>query len=511
MKVLAIGFQPRHIGAMAQLLCASGTLEMIVYRESMALSPELLKDYSIALVHPTKEEKLQELRIATKKLPVVVVGNSATYADAASRCLRKGARCFIPEPLTERTAMSIRSLAQQFARTQTNVVMGRSAPQRVQTQEKKKKLVIDFDEMRMKYEGKNGRIKETPRQRLEESALGMLAQRKRGPLQRDDFSPVATLCGLPACAGEVLYDAVVRFDTSDGVDEPNASEIGVSKELLMKFWNERLRHFDTETRLFNILCGPNSNLASEENMKVVMGKLLRSRGSGFSLIRANARDQSLKQLEEIATAIVFFGISGSMQPLRKSQLRKINFCKVLNTVESGVFNGFAASLRPDRFQGVLCALNDAGNKGYMELEDVQLFNAEHRLLVNAAVKRLFKTYCDKNQKMSVGEFTRFYLASMDPTSDAACKYLFPALDADLDGFVSAADLAIMYRSKKYDVEFGVLWSSLLDLIGSSNNSARTDQVSSSNILALAGKDRALLLKTLIYIDDDMEVDIHRSR
>lgn len=58
--------------------------------------------------------------------------------------------------------------------------------------------------------------------------------------------------------------------------------------------------------------------------------------------------------EEVAVAIIFYGISGSMTPLRASQTRKVELCKLLHSAESGIFNGLAGNLRPDRYVRTAC-------------------------------------------------------------------------------------------------------------------------------------------------------------
>eukprot|EP00190_Bangiopsis_sp_CCMP1999_P003323 CAMPEP_0198730262 /NCGR_PEP_ID=MMETSP1475-20131203/23655_1 /TAXON_ID= ORGANISM="Unidentified sp., Strain CCMP1999" /NCGR_SAMPLE_ID=MMETSP1475 /ASSEMBLY_ACC=CAM_ASM_001111 /LENGTH=805 /DNA_ID=CAMNT_0044493049 /DNA_START=42 /DNA_END=2459 /DNA_ORIENTATION=- len=510
LRALAIGFQSRHLRSMSILLTSTGSLEVDSFEEmKKTIAPEFLRPYSVIIMHPTMEAKLPELRTANMHIPAVIVGNGTTYADAASRCLRKGAKCFIPEPLIDRTTMTIRSLAQQYARTYGSSVRvdTPSADDKKETG-LQKRVEINFDKLRNAYDSRNGVVSETSRQRLEESALSMLSQRRKGPLQRDDFGPLVTLCGLPVCASEALYESIVRWQKRQ---DPTKETDSVSKDTLSQYWRENLKRFDLESRLFSILCLPGEQVVTIENMRPLVRKLLQSRVGGFALLRSNISEEIALLHEELAAAIIFYGISGTLSPLRRSQLRKAELCKNLRSAESGVFNGWAAALRPDRFQRVAkAALGPDGNNTSLSLADVIQFSAENRLLVPYAVRRIFFAYCSTSSQMSIQEFTRFYLATTDPSSVAATKYLFPALDADMNGFVSAADLAMIYREKNHGVEFSILWASLHDLLSGSNSSEIVDSVSSSCILALAAKDRATLLRTLLFIDDEIEVDICRS-
>eukprot|EP00188_Purpureofilum_apyrenoidigerum_P000517 Plantae.Rhodophyta-Purpureofilum_apyrenoidigerum.ctg1228.p1 GENE.Plantae.Rhodophyta-Purpureofilum_apyrenoidigerum.ctg1228~~Plantae.Rhodophyta-Purpureofilum_apyrenoidigerum.ctg1228.p1 ORF type:complete len:805 (-),score=156.46 Plantae.Rhodophyta-Purpureofilum_apyrenoidigerum.ctg1228:145-2559(-) len=510
LRALAMGFQSRHLRSMSILLTSIGSLEVDSYEElKRKIDSEFLRPYSVIIVHPTMEDKLLELRAANMHIPSVIVGNGTAYADAASRCLRKGAKCFIPEPLIDRTTMTIRSLAQQYARSygSSEHVNTQSAIDKKETSQKEV-TEINFDKLRKAYDSRNGVVTESCRQRLEESALGMLSQRRKGPLQKDDFGPLVTLCGLPVCSSEALYESIVRWQKSQ---DPTIETESISKEVLSHYWRENLRAFDLETRLFNILCLPAEQVVTIESMRPLVRKLLQSRVGGFALLRSSISEETAYLHEEVAAAIIFYGISGTLSPLRRSQLRKAELCKTLKSAESGVFNGWAATLRPDRFQRVAkAALGPNGNNVSLSLSEVIQFSVDNRLLVPYVVKRLFLGYCSSSSQMGIQEFTRFYLATSDPSTVAATKYLFPGLDADMNGFVSAADLAMIYREKNHGVEFGILWASLHDLLSGSNCSGIVDSVSSSCILALAAKDRATLLRTMLFIDDEIEVDICRS-
>lgn len=236
-------------------------------------------------------------------------------------------------------------------------------------------------------------------------------------------------------------------------------------------------------------------------------------------------DGFMEQSVDIAASIVFYGISGSFSPLRQSKLRKAELCKTFISAESGVFKGFASALRPDRyvqaqlflflwrknscsllflnllnlstlpsghshsFNKVRLAVKKAGKGDKLSLPDVVFFNGEERLLVPYAVRKLFSIYSDKSSQMSVREFTRFFLATSDPSTVAATKYLFPALDDDMDGLITRHDLAMLYREKDHGVDFGSLWSSLHDLFSGEDNSHRSHCVSSGDIIALGAKDR----------------------
>lgn len=68
-------------------------------------------------VEPCTEALIMALRAVDATVPIVIVGRTDASADAASRCLRRGASCFLTQPLSGRDAITVRSLAQKRARS----------------------------------------------------------------------------------------------------------------------------------------------------------------------------------------------------------------------------------------------------------------------------------------------------------------------------------------------------------------------------------------------------------
>jgi len=65
----------------------------------------------------SSEALIVALRAVDATVPIVIVGRTDVSADAASRCLRRGASCFLTQPLSGRDAITVRSLAQKRARS----------------------------------------------------------------------------------------------------------------------------------------------------------------------------------------------------------------------------------------------------------------------------------------------------------------------------------------------------------------------------------------------------------
>eukprot|EP00172_Hildenbrandia_rubra_P000052 Plantae.Rhodophyta-Hildenbrandia_rubra.ctg10231.p2 GENE.Plantae.Rhodophyta-Hildenbrandia_rubra.ctg10231~~Plantae.Rhodophyta-Hildenbrandia_rubra.ctg10231.p2 ORF type:complete len:386 (-),score=91.54 Plantae.Rhodophyta-Hildenbrandia_rubra.ctg10231:2474-3631(-) len=74
-----------------------------------------LSKADVILVQPSAEKVTADIRATKPSVPIIVVG-SPDSSEAAGRCLRNGAGCFLTSPLNQRDALTIRALAQQSAR-----------------------------------------------------------------------------------------------------------------------------------------------------------------------------------------------------------------------------------------------------------------------------------------------------------------------------------------------------------------------------------------------------------
>lgn len=121
--VLLVGFRGTSRYGVEALLCANsdvGTAAVpcAVLEAQSALSLVPAHVHVVVMeVDLSSEALIVALRAVDATVPIVIVGRTDVSADAASRCLRRGASCFLTQPLSGRDAITVRSLAQKRARS----------------------------------------------------------------------------------------------------------------------------------------------------------------------------------------------------------------------------------------------------------------------------------------------------------------------------------------------------------------------------------------------------------
>lgn len=108
------------LGESADVGTTSVPTAVLESQEALSLVPSHVHVVVVG-VEPTTEALIMALRAVDATVPIVIVGRTDASADAASRCLRRGASCFLTQPLSGRDAITVRSLAQKRARSVPSV------------------------------------------------------------------------------------------------------------------------------------------------------------------------------------------------------------------------------------------------------------------------------------------------------------------------------------------------------------------------------------------------------
>lgn len=128
---------------------------------------------------------------------------------------------------------------------------------------------------------------------------------------------------------------------------------------------------------------------------------------------------------------------------------------------------------------------------------LQYHNSTRSALTATAIRAAFAASCgDEMAKMSIGEFVRLQLAASNPSSVSAVNYFFKVMDADLDGCLSAGDLAPLYWGRSRQ-GFETFWTCAKDMTRCSE-----DGISARDLRLLPASSRAAFLQTILFHNEE---------
>lgn len=415
----------------------------------------------------------------------------------------------------------------------------------------------------------------------------------------DSCLSIARSCGLPKCAGPLLFRAA--FGSSFEI-EATTPEAGVpnppmerkkriSRDSFLIYWDSRLKAYDGEERLSNVLedshftrvqtTGESSGHSAYgtplvSRMKTIdrgdasrscdaagfnwQASVRRSRVNGRTLhggakwtmptdmwcpcdtgiedlIRAFMEGRSsrfgpyalVKMSEAIAigSSLVMSAIhgvcgnrlGGRARPVCPKEVRDSKLNAAMIAAEVGIFEGVASGLSMNEIRSVKgcfatevspgaiprsggCALNCS-----LSLEEVQRFCLTRKTLLPGAVELVMRVHCRNERWMNLSEFSVLLSAVNDVASDGAVDYFFSVADVDQNDRWTLADVREFHMEKERMwredgmavSELRDFWVNMLDMIGS-----RGDErgLSRRDLLNLGGKERKVVIQSLLFVDDD---------
>lgn len=390
--------------------------------------------------------------------------------------------------------------------------------------------IIDFARLRRRSSGQGANTNNRS-SRVEESAIGMLFSRCGGRALPADFSAIATLCGIPVCATKLLHAASRAWSVANGGEQVCLSPVsiadfgrssgwanrdsgkdftegeGISYECFRGFWLEHMKNRDGEARLFNVLCVAHNGEGTVPVAAIteVATALVSKRSSA---------EMEKEDMSALAASILCYEIKGTgWNWIRRQELSRCKLSHALLAAETGMFDGVATNLRADRMADLGTAFAAAQgrrtlNGANLSVKDVAWLCSERGLLSRRAVVAVFdRANLPHDQGMSMAAFAPMWLAISKPSSRSAVEYLFSILDADMDGYVSSADVAHFYAEKRnvlcndgyVPTAFEHVWNSLLDSVGLGRSARRV--VGIPAIRKLNAKARTTFFQSLLFLED----------
>lgn len=365
------------------------------------------------------------------------------------------------------------------------------------------------------------------------------AFRARGEAGRGAFGRVALACGLPACAGPVLFRAVMNV--CEAVDEvtpppspPGGVDLGfkksaapakppaVSGAAFGQYWAGRLRGLDGEGKLWNVFVDAEEVGMDEggfEELDVSIHRLLGGRKEAredgleglkgadraignvvkaFMLGRRGRVGLFSRVPEPVAVLIATGGVlaslraaggravAGVVKEVGVREMRKGEFCRVMREAEDGVFLGAGKCLSME----AIVSISEAQKIGVSGLglgvkacEEVVRVAGRGRELTHDA----FAVLCE---------------SVADPGGIVAREFWFTVIDGDGNGAIGCVDVHDLYRGKKVLLERkGIisvsshgLWRGFCDRIGA-------DCVDRAAWRKMLGAERAVLVKSVLFVND----------
>ncbi|KAA8497315.1 Internalin-A [Porphyridium purpureum] len=597
-RALLINFRLSDYYSITKLLESEGGFECTGVTDILYDKTDV-SQYALAVIQLREGNELasvKELKRLCATMPIVLVG-AGRMAEVASTCLRHGADRFMEEPFgkhsvvaardlvhrrlrkgaqdaaaAEATAAAIRAGASpassgggkhhqpggsRHARTPSTAEAAAAAAHAARNPHagsdehgcsgravddlRASGKIPPLSTLRRTVVAPSGGIGGVVRNRMEKPALEKIFARSGGAVKRAQFTPIATLCGLPVCVAPLLFEAAREYGTtadssSNGVgDNVKHGDDRVPTHVFMKFWLEKLQSQNGEGRLVEILMH-SSRAENDVNGKNTIGLAMHGfRVIAEGLVRnLRSRIGEGKHVVDAVVSFLVFGLRGLAHrgiPITKMDLKKANFCARLLGAESGMYEGSAAQLRPDRFCSVRStfenasgctieargeAASDDSNRCVLRLDAMIEFCRERSLLTPRGVKALYACHVPRTQDgMRLPDFARFWAATSDYKVDACVEYFFLLLDVDMDGYVSAADSFHFYSEKKKLMadeglvlaDFWDVWVGILDLVYPADNELG---ISLHEMLRLSEKNRVYVIQALMFRESESTIDIRRT-
>lgn len=550
--VLLIGFRRLSRYAVEDTLVACGRVMIdALTLEAVLKDPASLRRAHVVLVQAPGIDALQRVARVAGSVPVFVIGSERYRNTPAGDAAVAAGSTFCHDPLAKDDGHRIFSAAVRYARNCGGTKAAKAAAA----------AKADAASHPEDAELDAARIAERMAVEAAFADLGNEAS-------LDELGDVAKAVGLPRCAAPLLFRAARQMQNGRGVLSSR-----VDLESFMRLWRTTLApEPDTDARLYVLLASPRSPVSggpgaghSPRGMRprattsgsgaAAGGDLLARKMSGGPSHRSRAARSgggvSVKALEALVAAFMdeqrprfgphsavkveeaavigastltmaLHGDSRSSRPLTEAELRKRNLNRALIAAENGKYFGVASGLAPERLRSVKAGFaaaaglpvgagSSASALGYsLSLHDVQRLNASRGALIPRAVDGVLSAHCDGRKRMGLGEFARLSTALSEPGSLASAEYLFAALDSDMDGYWSPADVRHVHMEKERLLLRDALvisdvkdvWSCLVDMIRPADE---LRGISRSEFLRLDHKDRKVVLHSLAFKDDDMAV------
>lgn len=437
--------------------------------------------------------------------------------------------------------------------------------------------------------------------RAEQAAVEVAFSDLSGYATAESCSSVARACGLPKCAGPILFRAAYgsSFEIESTTPEagvPNTpmerKNRRISVESFMVYWNSRLKAFTGEERLSNVLEDNHSALSSDGDYPghskfgaPLPGKALsagclpsidrfeyslykqsrRGRGMQGSVMNPSISMSNLptdmscpcdagiemlisrfmegrssrfgsfalvKMSEAIAigSSLVIYGLRGTSKnrvggharPVCPKEVREGKLNAALIAAEAGIFEGVACGLSMDQIRSVKgCFATEASPESVsrhsglaisytLTLAEVQRFCVSRKTLLPGAVERTFAVHCKHRTEMRLGEFAVLLSVMSNISSHGALEYFFSVVDVDQDDRWTLPDLRHFHMEKEKIwlsdgmavSELGDIWVNMLDMIQPCDP---RKGISRRDLRKLSGKDRKLVIQSLLFADDDHSV------
>lgn len=451
------------------------------------------------------------------------------------------------------------------------------------------------------YSGNEMSMHRRNKLRAEQAAVEVAFHDLGGHATIDTCATIARPCGLPKCAGPVLFKAAygssfeIESTTPEaGVPNPAMERKSrkISAEAFMGYWNTRLKPFDGEERLSNVLeDGLNPRNCEEDNFghsRYGAPSPIRSGNSGrvpsvddicFGGFRKGSdclashsknlsRVQSMSSLPTdiscpcdsgiellitafmdgrssrfgpfalvkkseaiaIGSSLVMHGLRGTSRnrvgglarPVCPREVRDGKLNAALIAAEAGIFEGVAGGLSMDQIRSVKgCFATEASpeavsrNAGLalsytLTREEVQRFCISRKTLLPGAVQRTMEVHCVNKAEMSLGEFAVFLSVLNNLSSNGALDYFFSIVDTDHNEMWTLPDVRHFHMEKEElwlkdgmaVSELVDIWVNMLDMI---RPRAPHKGIARRDLRKLGAKDRKLVLRSILFMDDDHSV------
>lgn len=365
------------------------------------------------------------------------------------------------------------------------------------------------------------------------------AFRARGEAGRGAFGRVALACGLPACAGPVLFRAVTNV--CEAVEEvtpppspPGGLNLGVkesvapakppavSEAAFGQYWAGRLRGQDGEGKLWNVFADAEEVDEDEDGFEELDASIHRMLEGGkeapedgleglkgvdravgdvvhaFMLGRRGRMGLFSRVPEPVAVLIATGGVlaglraaggravAGVMREIGVREMRKGEFCRVMRKAEEGEFLGAGKGLSME-------AIVTVGEAQKLGLSGLGLGYKACEEVVRVA---------GRGQELTHDAFAVLCESVADPGGIVAREFWFMVMDGDGDGAIGPVDVHDLYRGKKVlqeregklSVSSQELWRGFCDRIGA-------DCVDRAAWWKMLGAERAALVKSVLFAND----------
>jgi len=520
-------------------------------------------EYSLVMIRikPADVESMtsrliREVRVSFPHIPLVCIVENHVVKDWAVRCAKFGVERCIPVSISNTTvtdlyklAMKPRKRIQKSKSTRANTA--ESEYRRINASSEGNSENVDLfaaikqgtiPPLKAIFQ-KNSNVPPVAiggisRNEMEKLALRKLFGRYHNEIQWDQFQPVTTLCGLPACATGLLCECIsLQQQQNDGSSSDGRS---IRVETFLEFWHAWLEFASPEQRLFRIF-RILSRIRSSNSLTKSQSQSSRSKSAWssqsvlISLAENLSRGFRIKtslpggeqQCYSMLAAMLLHCLNGAARvehEFSERCMRNNNFCARLIAAESEIFEGPFTAIDPYRLIEYRTQFESWGGK-VSDDSNSAVNLSEHQVtstcsarwsLIPRAVAAIFAVHTGPDRVMNLSTFARFWAAQSDLASNSAIEYWFRVLDEDLDGFISRKDAQSFYSEKCklrlidgiHLCEFSFVWRGIVDLVCPRHPD---ELIALSELLALPARNRVFILQALLFRQDgNIVLDVRRT-